>query len=64
MEPIALALADGMNVARRNVIKIKRVPSILVPVLITPIIFVLMFAYVFGGSIDIAGGSYREFLIG
>jgi ABC transporter DrrB family efflux protein len=32
-------------------------------VLISPIIFVLLFAYVFGGSIDIPGGSYREFLI-
>jgi ABC transporter DrrB family efflux protein len=64
MEQFALAVADGTNVARRNMIKIKRVPSILVPVLITPIIFVFMFAYVFGGSIDIAGGSYREFLIG
>ncbi len=31
--------------------------------LISPIIFVLLFAYVFGGSIDIAGGSYREFFI-
>ena len=64
MDQIRLAFADGVTVARRNVIKIKRVPSILVPVLITPIIFVLLFAYVFGGSIDVAGGSYREFLIG
>jgi ABC transporter DrrB family efflux protein len=32
-------------------------------VLIQPLMFVLLFAYVFGGSIDIPGGSYREFLI-
>jgi len=31
---------------------------------ISPIMFVLLFAYVFGNSIDIPGGSYREFLIG
>ncbi len=49
--------------AKRNLIKIKRVPEVLVFVLISPIMFVLLFAYVFGGSIDIPGGSYREFLI-
>ena len=64
MERISLMLADGATVARRNVIKIKRVPEVLVFVLISPIMFVLLFAYVFGTSIDIPGGSYREFLIG
>jgi ABC-2 type transport system permease protein len=57
------ALADGAVVAKRNVIKIKRVPEILVFVLLSPIMFVLLFAFVFGGAIDVAGGSYREFLI-
>jgi ABC transporter DrrB family efflux protein len=56
--------ADCHVIAKRNVIKIKRVPEVLVFVLISPIMFVLLFAYVFGGSIAIAGGSYREFLIG
>ena len=64
MQQAIYALADGVAVARRNVIKIRRVPEILFAVLITPIIFVLLFAYVFGSSIDIPGGSYREFLIG
>jgi ABC transporter DrrB family efflux protein len=64
MENVAYAFGDGFAVARRNVIKIVRVPEILLTVLISPIIFVLLFAYVFGSSIDIAGGSYREFLIG
>jgi ABC-2 type transport system permease protein len=63
MERLSYALGDGLNVARRNVIKIIRVPEILVGVLVTPVIMVVMFAYVFGGSIDIAGGSYREFLV-
>jgi ABC-2 type transport system permease protein len=52
------------TIARRNVIKITRVPEVLVGVLITPLIFVLLFAYVFGSSIEVPGGSYREFLIG
>ncbi|HZA26715.1 MAG TPA: ABC transporter permease [Actinomycetota bacterium] len=64
MEKIRLAFADGATIARRNVIKIRRVPEVLVTVLITPIMLVLMFGYVFGSSIEIPGGSYREFLIG
>ncbi|MCW2770238.1 MAG: transporter [Aeromicrobium sp.] len=55
---------DGWVVAKRNLIKIVRVPEILVFVLISPIMFVLLFAYVFGGAIDPGGGvNYREFLI-
>ncbi|MFV1962548.1 MAG: ABC transporter permease [Acidimicrobiia bacterium] len=64
MERISYAFADGVTIAKRNVIKIRRVPEILVSVLVTPLIMVLLFAYVFGSSIDIPGGSYREFLIG
>ncbi len=64
MNGLAHLLADGAVIAKRNVIKIKRVPEVLVFVLLSPILFVLLFAYVFGGSIDIPGGSYREFLIG
>jgi len=58
------ALADGAVVARRNLIKIKRVPELLVFTTLSPIMFVLLFAYVFGGAI--AGGDpqrYREFLM-
>jgi len=57
-------LSDGAVVARRNLIKIKRVPELLVFTTLSPIMFVLLFAYVFGGAI--AGGDaqlYREFLI-
>jgi ABC-2 type transport system permease protein len=65
MSTIAHAFADGSVVAKRNLIKIKRVPEVLVFVLISPIMFVLLFAFVFGGAIDPGGGiDYREFLIG
>ena len=57
------ALADSTVIAKRNMIKIKRVPEVLVFVLLSPIMFVLLFAYVFGNSIDVPGGDYREFLI-
>ncbi len=64
MNPLFYALSDGAVVAKRNLIKIKRVPEILVFVLLSPIMFVLLFSYVFGSSIDVGGGgSYREFLI-
>ena len=55
--------SDIAVIAYRNVIKIRRVPEVLVFVLLSPIMFVLLFAYVFGNSIDIPGTSYREFLI-
>lgn len=59
------ALTDGWVVAKRNMIKIKRVPEIMVFVLVSPIMFVLLFAYVFGGAIDAGPGlDYKEFLIG
>ncbi len=57
-------LGDGAIVARRNLIKIKRVPELLVFTTLSPIMFVIMFAYVFGGAIS--GGDpqlYREFLM-
>ena len=63
MTAVNLVLADAAVIAKRNVIKIKRVPDVLVFVLISPIMFVLLFAYVFGNSIDIPGSNYREFLI-
>lgn len=56
-------LRDSLVVAHRNIIRIKRVPDVMVFVLIQPLMFVLLFAYVFGGSINIPGGSYREFLM-
>lgn len=64
MESLVHLFSDAAVIAKRNVIKIRRVPEVLVFVLISPIMFVLLFAYVFGSSIDIPGGSYREFLIG
>jgi ABC-2 type transport system permease protein len=63
MSQLALAFSDGAVVAKRNLIKIRRVPEILMWALMSPIMFVVLFAYVFGSSIEIPGMSYREFLI-
>ena len=65
---VLTALGDGAVVAKRNLIKIKRVPDLLVFTTLQPIMFVVLFAYVFGGAINLAGTedggkAYREFLI-
>ncbi len=62
--PVVSALGDGVVIAKRNVIKIKRVPELLVFTLLSPIMFILLFAYVFGSAIPIEGINYREFLVG
>jgi ABC transporter DrrB family efflux protein len=57
------AMGDGAVVAKRNLIKIKRVPELLVFTTLQPIMFILLFAYVFGSAIDTGTVNYREFLI-
>ncbi len=48
---------------RRNLIHIRRQPEMLTDVTIQPVIFVLLFAFVFGGSITIPGVDYKEWLL-
>src|SRR5919106_1769842 len=58
-------LHDTWVIARRGLVHMKRQPETLADATIQPIMFVLLFAYVFGGAIDVpGGGSYREFLMG
>ncbi|MEX2290100.1 MAG: ABC transporter permease [Mycobacteriales bacterium] len=63
MSAFTAALGDGAVVARRNLIKVKRVPELLVFTTLQPIMFILLFAYVFGSAIDTGVVDYREFLI-
>jgi len=63
MSVVLFMLADSAVIAKRNVIKITRVPEVLVFVLLSPIMFVLLFGFVFGNSIDVPGSGYREFLM-
>ena len=55
---------DTWTIARRGIVHIRRQPEALSDATIQPIIFVLLFAYVFGGAIKVSGGGYREFLMG
>ena len=57
-------LADSLVFARRNIEQIRQVPEKLIDVTIQPIMFVVLFAYVFGGAIDVPGSNYREYLLG
>jgi ABC transporter DrrB family efflux protein len=57
-------LLDVYLVAERNLRKVVRTPQFLVvEIFLQPIIFVLLFAYVFGGAIHIPGASYIDFLL-
>jgi ABC-2 type transport system permease protein len=56
---------DTWVVARRGLVHMKRQPEALSDATIQPIVFVVLFAYVFGGAIAVpGGGSYKEFLMG
>jgi ABC transporter DrrB family efflux protein len=57
------AAADTMAVAWRNLIHLRRVPQLLVFSTIQPVIFVLMFTYVFGGAIDTGPIPYVDYLM-
>ena len=63
MNTLLTSVGDGAIVTKRNLIKIKRVPDLLVFSTLSPIMFVLLFAYVFGSAIQVPGVSYREFLM-
>jgi len=57
-------LSDSLVIARRSLEHVRQIPEKLLDVTLQPIMFVLLFAYVFGGVIAIPGGNYREYLIG
>ncbi|GII86908.1 transport permease protein [Sphaerisporangium siamense] len=63
MNTLRLAVADGVTIAKRNALKIRRAPDLLGGVVMLPIVFVLLFAYVFGSMIDLPGISYAEYLL-
>ena len=56
--------ADSIVLARRNIAHVRQIPEKLIDVTIQPIMFVLLFAYVFGGAIHVPEGSYSQYLLG
>lgn len=65
IHPTSLA-RQSWAITRRNLIHIRRMPEMLLDVTLQPVMFVLLFAYVFGGAIAVQGAAdgYREWLLG
>lgn len=61
--PLLTWSSDGWTVTKRNLIKIKRVPELLIFAVIQPIMFVLLFSQVYAGSISVQGTDYVQFLM-
>jgi ABC-2 type transport system permease protein len=56
--------SDSYVIARRNLAHVRQIPEKLIDVTLQPLMFVLLFGFVFGGVIAVPGGDYREYLIG
>ena len=64
MTTLAETVSDSIVITRRNLIKVKRVPDLIVGATLAPIMFVVLFRYVFGGAINLPDGiTYAEFLL-
>jgi ABC transporter DrrB family efflux protein len=63
MSAAAEALSDTVVLARRNLLRIPRAPDLLISFTVQPIMFVLLFVYVFGGAISTPGYDYVDFLM-
>jgi ABC transporter DrrB family efflux protein len=62
--PLTRMARDGGMIAWRNLLNIRRNPDMLMASTVQPIMFVLLFAYVFGGSIGNDPAAYRQYLMG
>jgi ABC transporter DrrB family efflux protein len=61
--PVRTRVQDVWTLTRRNLVHITREPMQLSDVTIQPVLFTLLFIYVFGSGIPIPGGSYKEFAL-
>ncbi len=62
--PTRWVVSDAVVLARRNLLHYLRVPSLVVFSVVSPVMFVLLFAYVFGGAISVPGVRYVDYLMG
>jgi ABC transporter DrrB family efflux protein len=63
MSALAMTASDTLVIARRSLMRIPRQPDLLVAYTIQPVMFVLLFVYVFGGAIQTPGFEYVDFLM-
>ena len=59
----ASALSAAITFAWRGMLKVRHVPEQLLDVTVTPVMFVVMFTYIFGGAISGSTGEYRDYLL-
>jgi ABC-2 type transport system permease protein/oleandomycin transport system permease protein len=63
MSSLPMAVSDTLVLAGRNLRRIPRQPDLLIAYTVQPVMFVLLFVYVFGGAIATPGLEYVDFLI-
>src|SRR5687768_7065316 len=63
MSAVAATFSDTLVLARRNLMRIPRQPDLLIAYTVQPVMFVLLFVYVFGGAIDSGPFDYVDFLM-
>ena len=63
MTALAHNASDALVLAKRSILRIRRQPDLLVGFTIQPVMFVLLFVYVFGGAIETPGFDYVDFLM-
>jgi ABC-2 type transport system permease protein/oleandomycin transport system permease protein len=56
-------VGDTMVIAERNLVRLTRSPDLLIAFTVQPVMFVLLFVYVFGGAIVTPGYDYKDFLL-
>jgi ABC transporter DrrB family efflux protein len=63
MSSLAMTASDTLVLAKRNLMRIPRQPDLLIAYTVQPVMFVLLFVYVFGGAINTAPYDYVDFLM-
>jgi ABC-2 type transport system permease protein len=63
MSSLALTVSDTLVLARRSLARIPRQPDLLTAYTVQPVMFVLLFVFVFGGAIQTPGFDYVDFLM-
>lgn len=63
VQSFAWALSDVAVLTKRNLLRYKRIPQLLFFSTVQPVMFLLLFNFVFGGSISVGGGTYINYLL-
>jgi ABC-2 type transport system permease protein len=63
MQSISFGFQDAYNLTRRYVLRARHQPDVVIGTLVFPVVFVVLFGYIFGSSITVLGGHYRSYLM-